>query len=655
MDRRRLLIITAALPATALLPQAPAWANGDPPPGDTQPPPGPPLAIGVEPIEGPDAVYLPLAPGTQNDAESAKLILRLLLTNTGTSDLTITGISFAFPGSGIPTKVMQGVDIVLGDGGVLTPGQQKWWSNGSVTLADDSKVKNQVYLGLPVPSTVRVIVHAAGYLSPVSVLLPLAPYQLGHALPFDINDLRPGECISARGDHWANGGGAGSQIYAHDVGVVGWDDNLNDWTGLLPASVGKATADQVPQDFRAWNLPIRAVADGQVIAVSDGMDDNVVIGQFPDPTPSPAGGNYVWIAHADGTRTYYTHMRKGSITVAAGQTIVAGQILGNLGNSGNTTGPHIHLEVRKYVSTNPLRPWVLRDAWLVERAANTPWDPQSPLWVNGDGLGIPNKDMLIWPSKWRPVWYLPHLDDFIEYDWPPHHWNTLLERATVCGYEPAVLSPYQTRDGVRFGAAFRPAGRHAVRVSFALTATAFLAAADSLRREGFRPISLSSHFDKEPRYTAIWSAEPGPAWDWYQAVGEEDHRRRLETYAAQGYRPVAVAAAGDKPEFSALFVQDRLAFSTATLLPGTGFERAVQDNARAGMRLAHVSTVNLDREPFFNAVFLAGTGETRFRHGLTSAELFAERDATRNTRWVTQTLTGYELGGEPAFTVAWYQ
>jgi hypothetical protein len=458
MDRRRLLIVTAALPAAAVLTRAQnAWANNDPPP----PMPGPPLDIGVEPIEGPDAVYLPLAPPTSNDLESAKLILRLLLKNTGAGSLTITGISFSFPGSGVSTKVMKGVDLVLKDGGVLTAGQQKWWSNGSVTLADDTKVKNQVYLDLPVPGSVKVTISVAGYFYPASVTLPLAPYQIGHRLPFDINDLRPGECISARGDHWANGGGAGSQIYAHDVGVLGWDDTINDWTALLPASVGKATEDQLPEDFRAWDLPIHAVADGTVLDIHEGMDDNTVIGQFPDPTPSPGGGNYVWLSHADGTRTYYPHMKKGSVAVAIGQTVTAGQILGHLGNSGNTTGPHIHLEVRKYVATNPLRPWVLRDAWLIERAANTPWNPQSQLWVNGDGYGIPNRDMLIWPSNLPPVWYRLHLHDFIEYDWPPHHWNELLDRATVSGYQPVAVSAYTV--GVRCCAAPHSGRRPAAR------------------------------------------------------------------------------------------------------------------------------------------------------------------------------------------------
>jgi hypothetical protein len=665
MDRRRLLIITAAMPVAAVLPATrTAWANGDPGPGPTPPPPpplGPPVTVGVEPIEGPDAVYLPLGPGTANDVETAKLILRLLLTNSGMADLTITKISFSFPGSGVPTKDMQGVDLVLGDAGVLTPGQAKWWSNGSVTLADNSAVKNQVYLDLPVPGTVRVNIYASGYLYPTSVTLPLAPYQLGHPLPFDINDFRPGECLSAIGDHWANGGGAGSQIYAHDVGVVGWDSNLNAWSALIPTSAGKATADQLPQDFRAWNLPIRAVADGTVLDAYDGLDDNTVIGQFPSPTPNPVGGNNVWLSHPDGTRTWYTHMRKGSLTVAIGQNVTAGQIIGHLGNSGNTTGPHIHLETRKYISTNPLRPWVLRDAWMIEQSANTPWNPQSPLWVNGDGFGIPNKGMLIWPSKNLPLWYRANLHDFIEYDWPPHHWNELLDHVKVSGYQPVAISPYQIGESVSFAAVFRPAGRLGFRVGFSLTASEFAASAEAMRRDGLRPVSLASHVEREVRYTAVWTQEPGPAWTWYQGVSLDEHRRQLEVLTASGYHPVnvSIVAPGDRPQVCAFYTNEKVgSFAAPTLLSFAELAGAVEDNARAGRQLTHLNAVGIAREPRFSAVFLtpaAAGGEARFKHGLSSGELFAELDAVRDRRYLTQAFAGYELEGKPAFTVAWYQ
>ncbi|OHA58873.1 MAG: hypothetical protein A2571_00630 [Candidatus Vogelbacteria bacterium RIFOXYD1_FULL_44_32] len=55
-------------------------------------------------------------------------------------------------------------------------------------------------------------------------------------------------------------------------------------------------------------------------------------------------GNYVVISHDNGTQTLYGHML--DVAVAPGQVVVQGQTIGRLGSSGNSTGPHIHFEIR---------------------------------------------------------------------------------------------------------------------------------------------------------------------------------------------------------------------------------------------------------------------------------------------------------------------
>lgn len=57
-------------------------------------------------------------------------------------------------------------------------------------------------------------------------------------------------------------------------------------------------------------------------------------------------GNYVVIQHSDGNYTYYGHLAYDSITVTAGDTVERGQVIAKLGHSGNSTGPHLHFEMR---------------------------------------------------------------------------------------------------------------------------------------------------------------------------------------------------------------------------------------------------------------------------------------------------------------------
>lgn len=57
-------------------------------------------------------------------------------------------------------------------------------------------------------------------------------------------------------------------------------------------------------------------------------------------------GNYVKIKHSDGTYTIYAHMAKNSITVMAGDVVDQGQVIGKVGNSGSSTGVHLHFEMK---------------------------------------------------------------------------------------------------------------------------------------------------------------------------------------------------------------------------------------------------------------------------------------------------------------------
>jgi murein DD-endopeptidase MepM/ murein hydrolase activator NlpD len=84
--------------------------------------------------------------------------------------------------------------------------------------------------------------------------------------------------------------------------------------------------------------PVRAAADGVVSLAEYG-------GGY---------GRLVVIDHGGGVQTYYGHLSR--IDVIAGEEIRRGEILGALGRSGRTTGPHLHYEVR--IGGNPVNPYM---------------------------------------------------------------------------------------------------------------------------------------------------------------------------------------------------------------------------------------------------------------------------------------------------------
>ena len=65
----------------------------------------------------------------------------------------------------------------------------------------------------------------------------------------------------------------------------------------------------------------------------------------PDLTLKDAGGNHVIVDIGGGRYAFYAYLKPGSVEVKEGDHVGSGQVLARLGNSGNTTFPHLHFHV----------------------------------------------------------------------------------------------------------------------------------------------------------------------------------------------------------------------------------------------------------------------------------------------------------------------
>lgn len=105
-----------------------------------------------------------------------------------------------------------------------------------------------------------------------------------------------------------------------------------------------------PKDVRNWigyDAPVFAIADATVVEVVDDLPDQVP-GKLPDPstiTLKTVDGNHIILDLGNGVYAFYAHFKKGSITVKKGDIVRAGQKIAHLGNSGNTSAPHLHLHL----------------------------------------------------------------------------------------------------------------------------------------------------------------------------------------------------------------------------------------------------------------------------------------------------------------------
>lgn len=88
-----------------------------------------------------------------------------------------------------------------------------------------------------------------------------------------------------------------------------------------------------------------AVADAKVVSVLDGLPERVPNALPPDTTMQNVTGNHVILDLGRGYYAFYAHLQPRSLKVKVGDRVKRGQVLALLGNSGNTTAPHLHFHV----------------------------------------------------------------------------------------------------------------------------------------------------------------------------------------------------------------------------------------------------------------------------------------------------------------------
>lgn len=153
--------------------------------------------------------------------------------------------------------------------------------------------------------------------------------------------------LPVRGDWRVNQGGATAELNYH---VTDGSPDSKYAVDLGRMVDGKAYRNNgaAAEDYYAYEEPVYATADGEVVAAVDGVADHPP--GVDDPTS--AAGNLVVLKHGDREYGCYYHLRSGSVRVKVGDTVAAGQLIGQVGNSGNTSGPHLH-----YHLCNDARPW----------------------------------------------------------------------------------------------------------------------------------------------------------------------------------------------------------------------------------------------------------------------------------------------------------
>lgn len=610
------------------------------------------------------------AEGADRFKVKADLFLQLEAKGTTRApDLVATAVTTSYPGSSIPPAT---------ESPITSSGEQR------LTAAEVGRVRafdgiRRELAAASVPGSIAIDLTftEAGTSTQhtVNLAYPLAVYRNdtpagGRVFPMLQSDLPDGQ-YWAYGTRHIDDADTGSlqpstvrDRYAYDFSVVRWDPVTRSWSTRGPAN----------EDLSIGH-PVYAVGDGVVRACSDGLADG-----WRGGTDNTGGGNELWIQHGQEV-VRYSHFTGDSIPddlcplpPEAGPgdhleglaiPVTAGQLIGRVGNTGQSSGGHLHISIHRspdaaepldtsFNSANgmPLGFHNVRIASHPDGIAAIGPAPtfrpirgqiipsHSLILANPCGLGFPERGGV------EIARHGIHADCF----------QDVFDLDTQQGWRPAFVDGFAAADAVRFNTVYRPAGP--------ATLTRHGLSSDELQRfvDELDPSWKVHHVDSyegngDHRYVIIVEQRSGPAQRMYHGVDGAAHAAALATARADGFVPVAVSAVGSGASTRWTALLDHVTTADWEVLDVAASDYAAEVEARTGegLRPIHVHGHGSLLAPRLVGVLVAPTtAGTLSQQGLTATGYQQAYDTHTGSGKLTGAVAGYRTLGGDRYAGIWH-
>jgi len=198
---------------------------------------------------------------------------------------------------------------------------------------------------------------------PVFNLTDAVPARFSHRVTFSGGWVAEGGSVAVKsattligppvkGDRWWAANGTSNFDRHHRSSIIDFAFNCTiaqrfatDWMkfgadGLIYTGDGTRKS-----DYYCYGENLLAVAAGTVIEARDGIPEGTPPGNYAATTLQNVFGNCVILDIGSGRYAAYAHIIPQTVRVSIGDSVTQGQIIGNLGNSGNSSAPHLHFHI----------------------------------------------------------------------------------------------------------------------------------------------------------------------------------------------------------------------------------------------------------------------------------------------------------------------
>jgi murein DD-endopeptidase len=284
-----------------------------------------------------------IAPRPVRGGDQTHLVYELHITNLGRMPLTLRGISVSGPGATRDLASFSGDPLV---GMIRRPGLAP---DADDPDRIDGGMRAVVFMwvtledGVAVPDRLTHRISIANEDASVAVIeaptVTVGPEAIAIGPP-----LRGGNWFAANGP---------DNVTGHRRAMIPLDGSpwiaqrfAIDWVQVLDNSTRVGDPED-NSNYHAWGQDVLAVADGVVASIHDGIPENVpgLNSRAVPITRETIGGNYIILDIGNGNYAFYAHLQPGSLRVGVGDLVRRGDVIGLVGNSGNSTEPHLHFHI----------------------------------------------------------------------------------------------------------------------------------------------------------------------------------------------------------------------------------------------------------------------------------------------------------------------